>query len=123
VDFLFLKMFGLKRYSTIVDKSFIKQLISNPSASILIDVREKDEVAEGAIPTSKNISVQVLDKALHLEDMEFKKVFKFEKPKQSDEIVFYCRSGKRSAAASAIAEKHGYQNIFDYSGSWIDWSK
>jgi rhodanese-related sulfurtransferase len=100
---------SIRRFSTIVNKCYIKELISKPSNAILIDVREKDEVAQGAIPTAKNISVQVLDQALVLEEQQFKRYFGFTKPKKEDQIVFYCRSGKRSAAAASIAERLGYK--------------
>ena len=70
----------------------------------------------------------------------FKEKFGFEKPKADQEIVFYCRSGKRSASASDIAQKNGFTkyvflssssklvlfnptySVFNYEGSWLDWT-
>ncbi|KAJ7900104.1 hypothetical protein B0H14DRAFT_2672283 [Mycena olivaceomarginata] len=59
----------------------------SPSAdSYLIDVREPDEVIQGMIPS-----------ALQPET----------KPKKTQEVTFYCRSGKRSTTASDAAKRNG----------------
>ena len=49
--------------------------------------------------------------------------FLFEKPMPKQNIVFYCRSGKRAATAAEIAQSEGYKNVRNYKGSWLDWSK
>lgn len=97
------------------------QQLVNAKQTYLIDVRESDEFSEGAIPTSKNISVQDLQRSFRLADKDFEDQYGFKKPSKNDKIVFYCRSGKRSAIASTIAESLGYTDISDYSGSWLDW--
>ena len=77
-------------------------------SAYLIDVREPDEVILGSIPSSVNIPLSTLSEALYMNPVRFKEKFGFEKPKRDQEIVFYCRSGKRSASASDIALKNGY---------------
>ena len=69
---------------------------------------------------------------------EWQPRFGWPKPKRDQEIVFYCRSGKRSASASDIARRNGYTkyariisylegrilikcSIYNYEGSWLDW--
>ena len=74
----------------------------------LVDVREPDEVILGSIPSSVNIPLSALADSLHLNPVTFKNKHGFEKPKQNQEIVFYCRSGKRSATAADIAKRYGY---------------
>lgn len=49
--------------------------------------------------------------------------YTFPKPLPTDNIVFYCRSGKRSATAAEIAGDLGYHNVRNYAGSWLDWTK
>jgi 3-mercaptopyruvate sulfurtransferase SseA len=49
--------------------------------------------------------------------------FAFNKPLPSQNIIFFCRSGKRSATASEQAGKNGYGNVRNYVGSWLDWTK
>ncbi|TEB39305.1 Rhodanese-like protein [Coprinellus micaceus] len=96
----------------------------NPTAdTFLIDVREPDEVAQGSIPSSINIPLTVLPDALQLSPQAFRERFGFQKPKHTQEVIFYCRSGKRSTTASDVAKRNGYKNILNYTGSWLDWTE
>ena len=61
--------------------------------------------------------------ALQLSTADFEKRFGFPKFDKDAKVIFYCRSGKRSATASIIAEQYGYSNIHNYEGSWLDWSE
>ena len=47
----------------------------------------------------------------------------FPKPTYDQKIIFYCRSGKRSASACELANEKGWANVRNYQGSWLDWSK
>lgn len=81
----------------------------------LIDVREPDEVIQGNIPSSVNLPLSVLSGSLQLPATQFHKKHGFSKPGLDQEIVFYCRSGKRSATASDVAKRNGYTkfvNVF-----------
>ncbi|CAE6419717.1 unnamed protein product [Rhizoctonia solani] len=89
----------------------------------LIDVRELDEIAQGSIPSSVPLPLSVFAEALRAPEDEFRNKHGFKKPTQNQEIIVYCRSGKRSATAADIANKYGYTNVKNYSGSWLDWSK
>ncbi len=41
----------------------------------------------------------------------------------NDSIIVYCQSGVRSAQTLfVLTEILGYKNVFNYDGSWIDWS-
>jgi len=99
-----------------------KTLSPSPDA-YLIDVREPDEVIQGSIPSSVNLPLSVLSNSLHLHKDAFMEKHGFDKPRLAEEIVFYCRSGKRSATACDIAKRNGYTNLFNYEGSWLDWVK
>ncbi|CDO72433.1 hypothetical protein BN946_scf184977.g133 [Trametes cinnabarina] len=87
----------------------------------LIDVREPDEVVQGSIPSAVNLPLSVLSNALQLPPAEFKEKFGFEKPRPNQEVIFYCRSGKRSTTAADVAKRNGYTNILNYKGSWLEW--
>ncbi|KAL5534322.1 hypothetical protein ACEPAG_784 [Sanghuangporus baumii] len=101
----------------------VKPRTEQPSPdAYLIDVREPDEVILGSIPSSVNVPLSVLADSLHLNPVAFKERHGIEKPKRNQEIVFYCRSGKRSATAADIAQKYGYKNVLNYEGSWLDWT-
>ncbi|KAI0085634.1 endoplasmic reticulum protein [Irpex rosettiformis] len=88
----------------------------------LVDVREPDEVLQGSIPSSVNLPLSVLANSLTLKPETFKSKFGWEKPQKDQEIVFYCRSGKRAASACDIAYRNGFSNVLNYKGSWLDWA-
>ena len=108
--------------------------------AFLIDVREPDEVIQGSIPSSVNLPLSQMPSVWHTPAEEWQPKFGWPKPKPSQEIVFYCRSGKRSASASDIAQKNGFTkyvflsnsstlvffnptySVFNYEGSWLDWT-
>lgn len=61
----------------------------------LIDVRTEEEVAEGTIPGAEHVALDRFDPAAIATD-------------DGREVVFYCRSGRRSAiAAEKLAEATG----------------
>ncbi|KAI0048431.1 endoplasmic reticulum protein [Auriscalpium vulgare] len=102
----------------------VKQKSLQPSEhAYLIDVREPDEVVSGMIPSAVNVPLSVLSGSLKLSPAKFENRFGFKKPQQGQEVVFYCRSGKRSASAADVAKRNGFTNIFNYEGSWLDWTK
>ncbi|KAK3708040.1 hypothetical protein LTR37_011733 [Vermiconidia calcicola] len=90
---------------------------------ILIDVREPSEFQDGYIPNAINIPIKSQPDALFLPEEEFEDRFGFSKPATDKEVVFYCKSGVRSSAAAQLAQQHGYQNVAEYRGSWLDWQK
>lgn len=73
-----------------------------------MDVREPDEVAQGSIPSSVSIPLSGFGHSLSLPDIEFEDKHGFKKPAKNQELVFYCRSGKRSATAADEAKERRY---------------
>lgn len=73
-----------------------------------MDVREPDEVIQGMIPSAVNIPLSVLAPSLLLKPEDFVQKFGFNKPGKAQEVIFYCRSGKRSTSASDVAKRNGY---------------
>lgn len=72
--------------------------------ALLLDVRGPDEYAEGHIPGSVNIPLQLLPAKKGL-------------PEDPDTPLFvYCRSGGRSRRAVAFLEKIGYENVKNIGG-------
>lgn len=61
--------------------------------------------------------------AIFLPEEEFEDRFGFSKPAVDKEVIFYCKSGVRSSAAAQLAQQHGYKNVAEYRGSWLDWTK
>jgi rhodanese-related sulfurtransferase len=91
--------------------------------TVFLDVREPAEYAAGFIPSAINIPISSQPEALFLPSDEFKDRFGFTKPPASKEVVFYCKSGVRSAAAAQLARQGGYEKVGEYKGSWLDWER
>ncbi|XP_050343959.1 rhodanese domain-containing protein CG4456-like isoform X1 [Nymphalis io] len=99
------------------------KIIHQPE-KVIIDVRSPEEVkSTGKIPSSINIPLNNMQDALiTMSEEEFKKQFQRPKPSSSDELIFYCQSGRRSSEALDKALKLGYTKSKTYLGSWNDWS-
>ncbi|WVO17875.1 hypothetical protein L204_105573 [Cryptococcus depauperatus] len=110
----------------IISYEELKPITEQPSDDILlVDVREPDEAALGTIPSAVNLPLSRLKDSLNpnFNPGDFQREFAFTKPLPQQNIIFYCRSGKRSATAAEIANENGYKNVRNYIGSWLDWSK
>ncbi|WP_019850361.1 rhodanese-like domain-containing protein [Desulfitobacterium sp. PCE1] len=82
-----------------------KELLDSTKGVILLDVRTPEEYQEIRIPKSKLIPLAVL------------KTEAPQKIKNKDaQILVYCRSGNRSAAAARILFKLGYTNVKNMGG-------
>lgn len=79
------------------------------AGAFVIDVRTREEFETLHISGSVNIPVDELAEVLP----QFC-------PDQTSEIIFYCASGIRSAAALEQALEMGYENVYDF-GSIDDW--
>lgn len=91
--------------------------------TFLIDVREPDETIQGMIPSAVNVPLSELSNAFALPAVTWKEKFNFEKPRRDQEVIFYCRSGKRSSSAADVAKRNGFTNIHNYKGSWLEWTE
>ena len=61
------------------------------------------------IPSAVNLPLSDLPGALRMDEAKFKEKYGFQKPEFEQEVVFYCRSGMRSATASDVARRNGYK--------------
>jgi len=72
--------------------------------AVLLDVRTAGEYAEGHIENSLNLPLQNIEQAVSV-------------IKDKDTPLFvHCRSGGRSASATAALKKMGYTNVSDIGG-------
>lgn len=79
---------------------------------VLIDVRTPKEFAEGHLPGAININV---------EDENFAE--KMDELNKNKNIYLYCKTGKRSAKAVAIADTLGFKKIYNLDGGFIGWQE
>lgn len=81
--------------------AYLKEMDSN---TVLIDVRTKEEYAQGHIPGSINIELD-----------EIEKIVDIIKDKNSH-IYLYCRSGHRSGIALNKVKELGYRDLTNIGG-------
>lgn len=79
-------------------------------ATLLVDVRNDDEVARGIIAGAVHISLALLP-------------LKYEPLTKVENLVFYCHSGVRSAHAAAFAASKGCRNVYNLAGGVLAWAK
>ncbi|KAJ8931427.1 hypothetical protein NQ314_015666, partial [Rhamnusium bicolor] len=101
----------------------LKQLKDDPNY-LLIDVREPNElVDDGFIPGSINIPLNDVEEVLTgASATEFREKYGRDKPGTDFNIIFSCRSGRRSANAQERVIALGFKNVYNYSGGWLDWA-
>jgi rhodanese-related sulfurtransferase len=99
----------------------LKEMIDNKEDYILIDVRNKEELEHGMIPTAKHLYLDEIEEAFKLSEEEFENKYNFKKPSKEKLIILHCRTGARSQAATDFLIDRGY-NAKNYQGSVQAWS-
>lgn len=107
----------------IISLEELKKLIGSKGKYVLVDVREKEELKYGVIPTAHNIPFSELKEALVMDPDEFKKRYGFPRFMRNDNVIFYCRMGHRSAKATQHALDKGFANAKHFKGSVWEWSE
>lgn len=81
-------------------------------ATILVDVRNKDEVLNGIIAGAIHIPLEAIPNQYHLLE-------------EKDNIIFYCHSGIRSAHAAAfmLNQTNTQANVYNLIGGVVAWRK
>lgn len=103
---------AVKAEITEISVDDLKQKMNAQEDFVLVDVRDKDEFIKGSIPGALHISRGLL---------EFRIGDKVED--KSKEVVLFCRSGGRSALATAALESIGYTNVKSLAGGILAWDE
>ncbi len=80
--------------------------------AVFVDVRERDEWEEGAVPGAVHIPRGNLES--RIEGLV---------PDRSTELVLYCAGGSRSAFAAKALGELGYENVTSLIGGFTDWKR
>ena len=81
------------------DLEIIREGLSSP---VIVDVRTEQEYASGALEGALNHPVQGLPGTLIDMGIEL-----------DEEVIVYCRSGRRSAQAKSLLKAAGFKLVFD----------
>jgi len=80
----------------------IAQIQQGLDSPVIVDVRSEGEYASGAIDGALNHPLQGLPGTLLDMGVEL-----------DEEVIVYCRSGRRSAQAKTLLKQAGFQLVFD----------
>jgi molybdopterin/thiamine biosynthesis adenylyltransferase/rhodanese-related sulfurtransferase len=94
-----------------IDVSRARDLLAEADPAV-VDVRERDEWAEGHIPG-----------AVHIPRGSLESRIEGVVPDRSQTVVVYCGSGSRSAFAAKTLEELGYGNVLSLAGGFTDWKR
>ena len=82
----------------------------NHEGAVPLDVRDDQEYHEGHILNALHVPNGLIEK--RLTELE---------PYKTQALIVYCRSGQRSAQASAALRKQGFERIYKLSGGMMAW--
>lgn len=99
-------MFGIKE----IDSSELDQWLADGGRVKLVDIRTPMEVAQGAIPGHHHIPMHMLPQEV-------------DAIRGHERVVLYCRSGARSAQATAFFNQNGMDNVYNLRGGIIAWAQ
>jgi len=85
--------------------------LMNNEDTVILDVRENREYAEGHIRNAIHIPLSALPKRIN----ELEKY-------RNKTILAYCRSGNRSSQACRILNKQGFEKVCNMAGGIMGWS-
>ncbi len=92
-----------------INASQLSDMIGNEAESFrLIDVRSTNEMAQGMLPGAEVMPMHLVP--LRIEEL-----------RQSGKIVFYCRTGARSAQVCAFLQQQGVDQVINLQGGIVDW--
>ncbi len=97
----------------------LKDKIDNGEMIMLVDVREPNEYNAGYIPGALNIPRGVLEFKINNE--QFWEEAMLYMPLPEEEIIVYCRKGKRSILAAENLQKLGFNNVTYVTDGWKKW--
>ena len=113
INFIIIFFFSIYSYSQPYSINFNEYLeLSKKNKFQLIDVRTNDE-----------FNINRLTKAINIDFYDSIFLRRFEKFNKEDNLLLYCRSGRRSLLGAEILVKNGYKNIYDLKGGVISIDK
>ncbi len=92
-----------------IEPQELAQWLEDEQPPILIDVRTPQEMAQAAIPNGKPLPLNTLP-------------LRFEEVPRNEKVVFYCRTGARSAQACMYLIQQGYNNVYNLYGGIMSWA-
>ena len=86
--------------------------LESDAAPVILDVRSPEEYAAGHIPGAINVPYDQI--SAHLDSLE---------SFRGQEIVVYCRSGRRAGIAETALVEAGFSGVLDLEGHMQSWAQ
>lgn len=90
----------------------LKELIARDNNLVLIDVRTKEEIADGRIPNAEWMNVYDRDFMERVSALPKEKTY-----------CLYCASGARTMMAVPYMKEQGFTNVFQLDGGISAWAR
>ncbi len=97
---------------TEITAEHLEERIAAGDAPIIIDVRQRDEIADGRLDHAHAVPFGLLE-------LELPRLV----PDRDAEVVLYCAGGTRSALAAHNAQKLGYTRLLSMAGGFGKWKQ
>lgn len=94
-----------------IEPQALFKLMEKQQVPLIIDVRSKDEFKQGHLQGAINIPYDSL--------FEYKQLDAY----KAQEIIVYCRSGRRAQVASNVLQDKGFNKLADLNGHLLLWQK
>ena len=94
-----------------IEPQTVLKLIQKQQAPLILDVRSAEEFYQGHIPGAINISYELLPENQQLNTYK------------EQDIIIYCRSGRRAQIASKILQEKGFKKLIDLNGHMTAWQE
>lgn len=91
-----------------IDSQTLKTWMDQGKRFRLIDVRSIAEINQGVIDSGEPLPLNLLP-------------LKTNELNADDEIIFYCRTGARSAQACYFLKEKGFDRVYNLRGGIMDW--
>ena len=92
-----------------IDALQLSVMMDNEAESFrLIDVRSPNEMSQGMLPGAEALPMHLVP--LRVDEL-----------RQSAKVVFYCRTGARSAQVCAFLQQQGVDQVVNVRGGIVDW--
>ncbi len=88
----------------------LKERLDSGDVPVLVDVREPAEATIADLPEHGQRRIPTGEFPARFAELD-----------PQSEVVIYCRSGARSAWATAILMEHGYEHVFNLKGGVLAW--
>lgn len=93
-----------------IDGASLNEMLARDDGDVkIIDVRMPAELRQGAIPGAENIPLNLLPGRI-------------EELPEDRPVVFYCRTGARSAQACAYVASRGREDVYNLRGGIVAWA-